>query len=89
MNISIKFCGGCNPKYDRKKFIEEIKKAKSEFEFHYANNYDVYDLLLVICGCTSSCASYKDIKRKATILVNNKSSFKEVLNEINILQSEV
>lgn len=57
MLVGVKFCGGCNPRYDRKKYLEEVEREHPSWNFQIAKEYWHYDLLLVICGCASCCAS--------------------------------
>lgn len=58
MKCGIRFCGGCNPRFDRRNAVEEIKSDLNEISFHNAVDGDNYDSLLVIGGCPSCCASY-------------------------------
>jgi len=61
----VKFCGGCNPRYDR---VEALEKIKATFDgkvnFDYAKENVNYDVLLVIGGCTNCCASFEQYKAK-------------------------
>ena len=62
MICGVKYCGGCNPRYNRTQFFNKIKKACPEVEFQYVQTDVVYDHLLVIQGCTSKCADLSSIK---------------------------
>ena len=65
MLVGVKFCGGCNPRYDRGKAYEAIKKQlNGTAEFVIAEEGIEYDCLLVIGGCTNCCASYCQYKAK-------------------------
>lgn len=58
MLIGVKFCGGCNPRYDRGKALEAIRQGtKGAAAFVIAEEGTEYDRLLVIGGCTNCCAS--------------------------------
>ena len=57
MKVGIKYCGGCNPRYDRAARVKEICSANPHWETEYAAEGVEYDLLLVACGCTARCAS--------------------------------
>lgn len=60
MKFAVKFCGGCNPRYDRGKVFEQIKNNfKDRIEFEIAEEGIKYDGILVIGGCTNCCASYE------------------------------
>lgn len=58
MKCGVRFCGGCNPRYDRGKALREIQQEVDELEFLHAVEGEIYDKLLVIGGCPSCCASY-------------------------------
>lgn len=63
MLVGVKFCGGCNPRYDRGKALADIKKeTQGQAEFVVAEEGGEYDYLLVIGGCTNCCASYSQYK---------------------------
>ena len=58
MEIGVRFCGGCNPRYDRGAALEIIKNARPQDRFLIAEEGKEYDMLLIIGGCTNCCASY-------------------------------
>ena len=64
MKCGVKFCGGCNPRYDRGAAFREIKDELTDIDFVHAEEDDPVDNLLVIGGCTACCASYEqyDVK---------------------------
>lgn len=80
----VKFCGGCNPRYDRGKAYEAIKRHFGDkIEFAIANEDQEYDFVLVIGGCTNSCASYKQLKSKSDyILMWDESHIDKTINKI-------
>ena len=54
--VAIKFCGGCDPSYDRVEYYESIREVTG-------NNIDWVpvddsncDAVLLICGCDRTCA---------------------------------
>lgn len=62
MLIGVKFCGGCNPRYNRKDFFERLISTYSQHQFNIADINQNYDLLIVIGGCSCCCADYSDYK---------------------------
>ncbi len=62
MKCGIKFCGGCNPRYERGEACRHIQKECDEIDFAHVNEEDTYDHLLVIGGCPACCASYEQYK---------------------------
>lgn len=69
MRCGIKFCGGCNPKYDRARAVEELKSSLDcEIDFEYASEDGHYDVLLVVCGCPNCCASYEQYDTRSGVV---------------------
>lgn len=83
MDIGVKYCGGCNPRYNRKNFVELLKETTGQ-KFEAADRSKEYDMLLVLCGCSSSCADisrYK-VKNGHIIMVKSDADFEAVVNAI-------
>ena len=55
MTTGIKFCGGCNPQYDRKACVEQLM-ARLPDPVKIAAPGVPYDAVYVICGCQVCCA---------------------------------
>jgi hypothetical protein len=69
MLIGIKYCGGCNPRYNRGEAFETIKKRmRGKVKLAIADESIEYDYLLVIGGCTKCCASYCQYNVKNDII---------------------
>lgn len=62
MLIGVRFCGGCNPKYDRKAYLDKIVRENSSHQFEIAQEGETFHTLLVIGGCSSCCAEYEQYK---------------------------
>lgn len=59
MLCGVKFCGGCNPRFQRADALDTVRQHfAGRIGFEYAEEDKVYDLLLVIGGCTNCCASH-------------------------------
>jgi len=55
LRIGVKYCGGCNPSYDRVALVKRMEKTlvkKAEFISFQEENVD---LVLVVCGCETGC----------------------------------
>ncbi|MCR1899624.1 hypothetical protein NSA47_11615 [Irregularibacter muris] len=62
MNICLKYCGGCNSRYDRNKVIEQLNKKFSNINFVTNLDQDgVCDFVIVLSGCPSSCVNHKHL----------------------------
>jgi len=64
MNICVKYCGGCNPRYDRKKIIDNLRADFQNINIISQLDNATCDFVVVISGCMSACANHKDIDGK-------------------------
>ena len=56
LRIGLKYCGGCNPTYDRVALVKKIQKhLQGKVEFVSPERKDV-DLILAVQGCSTACA---------------------------------
>lgn len=87
MTCGVKFCGGCNPRYERGKALESLKEYfAGKVEFVNAEEGKTYDFLLIIGGCTNCCASYKQYQWKTEyIKMWEKDHFEDVVKAIETL----
>jgi hypothetical protein len=53
--VGIKFCGGCNPTFDRSQYWNEIKALSSGRINWVGFNHSGLEALLLITGCHTSC----------------------------------
>lgn len=52
MKVGIRYCGGCNPRYDRGAYVKStVQVASREWETETPGENVPYQLLLVIGGC--------------------------------------
>lgn len=55
--VGIKYCGGCNPRFDRVAFVKKmIKEFEGRVIFKYIQELSEFDMFIVINGCSSACA---------------------------------
>ena len=80
MKIGIKYCGGCNPSYDRVKFINSLKEIyQGEVYFESAVEGFLYDATLIVCGCERCCASGDKLSSKyKKICITKEQDFSDV-----------
>lgn len=71
MKIGIKYCGGCNPIYNRSEAVSQIVSSYPEIEFEPAKQDTHYDHILIINGCGRSCAGYEELKANNKIFINS------------------
>ena len=54
--VGVKYCGGCNPRYDRVALVQQLAAAFPRLSFSHARPEEPGDILLVVCGCSARCA---------------------------------
>ncbi|MCI1821115.1 MAG: MaoC family dehydratase [Megasphaera sp.] len=58
MKIGIKYCGGCNSRYDRAREIKKLIKQFPQHTFVYDTpDTKICDVWLIVCGCVSCCVA--------------------------------
>jgi len=53
--VAIKFCGGCNPTFDRLRYWEEMKAETGDAIAWVGPDHPDREAVLLICGCHTSC----------------------------------
>lgn len=59
--VGVRYCGGCNPRYDRVALVEKLASLLPQAEFVPAGTGTRYAGALVVCGCPSRCAKTDDL----------------------------
>ncbi len=64
MKVGIKYCGGCNPRYDRVAAVNQLKREFPQVEFVSASGNPDCDIVFVVCGCFAACADRTGLQAK-------------------------
>ena len=78
MKIGVKYCGGCNPYYNRIKAAQFIKQSLPGHMFLPYVQGETYDAVLVVCGCTAACANAEE----ASVYLTSQDDIKKVLDRL-------
>jgi len=82
MKVAIKYCGGCNPDYDRVALVKRIKeRLRGKVEFVSRENEDI-DLVLAIEGCKTACADLGMFKGAKIIVITRIENIQNLLHEL-------
>jgi len=88
MVIGIKYCGGCNSRYDRTGCVEKLKKKFPPHTYVTAADNTECDIWLLVCGCQSACVSGEGLKaRKGMMTLCTMKDFVEAEKYIAHFQS--
>lgn len=82
MNIGIKYCGGCNPHFDRTNVINKIMGLFKDENIEYAKENNSYDIIIVINGCNRACSDHSSLRGKEKIFINSEEDYLEAVNLI-------
>lgn len=66
--IAVRYCGGCNPRYDRVNTVRSLEKLFPEYSFVPAYPGNDYSLILIICGCSARCVNVSDLSESVLYL---------------------
>lgn len=69
MRIGIKFCGGCNPFYDRCSRVSKFREANPGHEYIISDTSAVCDIWMVVCGCSRRCADVSGLVNCTKVVV--------------------
>ena len=84
MRIGIKFCGGCNPRYDRVKLANVLKMKLHSCTVEDIEDNNIYDVVFVFSGCSVNCASIKEFKvLKKIYFITPETSIDNIINDFN------
>jgi 4-hydroxybutyrate CoA-transferase len=77
LKIGVKYCGGCNPEYDRKKSFDKLyEELKDIYQFESVAVGIEYDIVLVLCGCARACIVQSNLKAKySKLTLTNKNDY--------------
>lgn len=85
MKIGIKYCGGCQSIYNRKKIVKLLKDDNLNHEFINVNYEEEYDLIIVVSGCNIKCANIKKYHSKYGFIFLDNQNYKFISKKLNKL----
>ena len=85
MNIGIKYCGGCNPKYNRSGFVARlVAEYKDKMKIEPIKENVIYDMVIIMNGCSSVCVNISEMEHKGKIIsVASEEDFIPICEEID------
>ena len=62
LRVGIKYCGGCNPEYDRVALVEQIKERLTGKVSFVPSESEGIDIILAVQGCKTACADLSSFR---------------------------
>jgi 4-hydroxybutyrate CoA-transferase len=88
IKVGVKYCGGCNPNYDRKKIVNTVETQLGIKAVLY-NEEEIPDIALVVCGCSAECLKAdKFVSKYRTMLINSPEQIEEVIECIRSIKQQ-
>ena len=93
--VALRFCGGCNPHFDRAKLYEDIKAEFSAIcDFEFYKEGQKYDIALLIDGCSSECLMESDYNAGFVVIhdrnyTDHKSVIQSALDQIKKIEKKL
>ncbi len=82
MKLGIKYCGGCNSRYDRSYQVKELLKSIPDADPVY--NTSVYcPVWLVVCGCPNSCVNADSLRAGKVLKIVSIKDFIRLKTELS------
>ncbi|WP_066648742.1 hypothetical protein [Christensenella timonensis] len=89
MTIGIKYCGGCNQRYERTEIARNLKRDFPESRIVTAGTGEI-DFAVIICGCTSACALHDTIEgRYGKMILTEESGYAPLKGELDRIDKEI
>ena len=83
VTVGVRYCGGCNPRFDRVAGVEALKAACPGAGFHTAEPGKAYDVLLSVGGCTACCADLAGLTGREVVMIRTAGDFSRAEAAIN------
>ena len=85
LRVGIKYCGGCNPEYDRVAIVDHIKQSlRDKIEIVRPEGEGI-DVILSVNGCSTACA---DVRLCEGLKIHTITSMEEANKFINAIKEE-
>jgi hypothetical protein len=82
MKIAIKYCGGCNPDFDRVALVKRIEeRLNGKVEFVSPEDEDI-DLVLAVEGCKTACADLDVFKGLKIFIISKIEDAAKLLQKL-------
>ena len=82
LRIGVKYCGGCNPEYDRVAFVDQIKERLEGKAAFVPPESEGVDMILSVNGCQTACADLSGFKGVETRIITGIEEGEKFIREI-------
>ena len=80
IRVGIKYCGGCNPEYDRVALVDKLKRRLTgRVEFTSWESNDI-DMVLAVEGCSAACADLRSMEHLKIFVITEPADGEQFIN---------
>ena len=83
VKVGLKYCGGCQPTYDRVEFFKRLSKSVSGHVRFVPHDDPEAGHVLIITGCQSACVDLTPFEGKSIFLVSKEEDFETILEALH------
>lgn len=86
VTVGVRYCGGCNPRFDRVAGVEALARACPSVGFRAAEPGREYGVLLVVGGCTACCVDLTGLSGREQVMIRTAGDFRRAEEAIRRAQ---
>jgi len=89
IRIAIKYCGGCNPEFDRVKAMAEMLERLSRTVEVVPLDDERAEMLVAVEGCPTACADLSGFKGKKIVVLSSREAVESFILEPETVRSRL
>ena len=89
VRIVVKYCGGCNPQYDRVDLVRRVQERCKDIARFIPAGEEVGDALMVIHGCHVQCAETADFSHLPTVSISCPEDISGMIERIQTMLADL
>jgi len=82
MRVGLKYCGGCNPEYDRVALVRHIEESLQGRVKFISPESEGVELILAVEGCSTACADLNAFQGMEIRVITTIEAGKRFIQEI-------
>jgi hypothetical protein len=81
LRLAVKYCGGCNPDYDRGDLVEKMCNLLSQKVLMVDPEEDP-DVVIAVQGCATACADLSPFDESKILQIKNKEDLQPLIEKL-------
>jgi hypothetical protein len=83
ITVGVKYCGGCNPEYDRVALVRHIEERLQDKAEFVRPEREGVKLILAVEGCSTACADLRAFQGMEIRIITGREDAERFIREIN------